>query len=286
MKTNWRSFGRIPTTTLRRLGSVAPILKGTGDIADPHVEEITENLGLIVGDLGLARFEAKLSEAWPKCVDQDESAFRAVSSFYRILVSACKKRDAEWALIDVGPNLGALNRSAVLAADSVVVPIAADLYSLQGLKNLGPTLRDWRKQWKDRLERVPKADSLPLPQGAMEPAGYIVMQHAVRLDRPVKAYERWTRRIPETYRQEMLEDPTEGSLDPKDDPACLASLKHYRSLMPLAQDALKPMFQLKAADGALGAHVSAVQSCYNDFKSLALRIAKVCGIEVPRLHSP
>ena len=42
------------------LGSVSPILRGIGDISEPHVEAITENLGVVVGDLGLSRFEAKL----------------------------------------------------------------------------------------------------------------------------------------------------------------------------------------------------------------------------------
>ena len=44
-------------------------------------------------------------------------------------------------LVDVGPSLGAINRSALIATDFVVVPLAADLFSRQGLRNLGPTLR-------------------------------------------------------------------------------------------------------------------------------------------------
>lgn len=266
------------------LGAVNPILRGIGDINNPHVEEITQHLGLVVGDLGLSRFEAKLSEAWPKCLDGDESAFRVVSAFYRVIEAAVRQRNAACALIDVGPNLGAINRSAIIAATNVLVPIAADLYSLQGLKNLGPTLREWRKQWRDRLDRNP-ADLL-LPAGEMEPSGYIVLQHAVRLDRPVKAYERWMRRIPESYHSEMLQDEQSQGLELKDDSQCLASLKHYRSLMPLAQDALKPMFNLKSADGALGAHLSAVQDCYRDFRTLALTIIERCSIPAPDLNSP
>jgi len=40
-------------------GAIRPILRGTGDIAQPHVEMITDTLGLIPGDLGLSRFEDK-----------------------------------------------------------------------------------------------------------------------------------------------------------------------------------------------------------------------------------
>jgi cellulose biosynthesis protein BcsQ len=261
------------------LGAVNPILRGTGDVRAPHVEEITEHLGLIVGDLGLSRFEAKLSDAWPKCVDEDESAFRTVSSFYRALLLATQNVDADVVLIDVGPNLGAINRCAILAADFLAVPVAADLYSLQGLRNLGPTLREWRKQWEDRLARRPRSADLQLPGGRMEPVGYIILQHAVRLDRPVKAYQRWMKRIPEVYHAEIVDSPISDSLPAEGDPHCLASLKHYRSLMPLAQDALKPMFHLKAADGALGAHLDAVRSCYDDFKRLAQVLWLRCGLD-------
>jgi chromosome partitioning protein len=265
------------------LGAVTPILDGEGDVADAHVEEITEHLGLMVGDLGLARFEAKLSDAWPRCVDRDKAAFRTVSAFYRLLVRAARARQAACVLIDVGPNLGAINRSAIVAANFVIVPIAADLYSLQGLKNLGPTLKDWRREWQDRRDRKPSDLAIDLPSGEMQPAGYVILQHAVRLDRPVKAYERWTSRIPATYHAEMLDDPSfPSSSDPGHDPECLASLKHYRSLMPLAQDALKPMFHLKSADGALGAHLSAVQDCYRDFQELARAIARHCDIDLRR----
>jgi hypothetical protein len=42
--------------------------------------------------------------------------------------------------------------------------------------------------------------------------------------------------------------------------------------MPMAQESNKPIFQLKPADGAIGAHVKAVQKVYGDFKELALKI--------------
>ena len=45
------------------LGAVSPILRGLGDMREPHVERISANLGLVVGDLGLSSFEARLSAA-------------------------------------------------------------------------------------------------------------------------------------------------------------------------------------------------------------------------------
>ena len=260
------------------LGAVSPILRGLGDVREPHVEHLAANLGLIVGDLGLSSFEAKLSAAWPACLDRDESAFRTESAFHRTILNAAEQRNADLALIDVGPNLGAINRAAIIAADFVVLPLAPDLFSLQALRNVGPTLREWRGAWRDRLQRRPDDPALSLPPAEIEPAGYVVLQHAVRAGRPVQAYQKWIKRIPNVYRREALDRPVDGAPSPDDDAECLATLKHYRSLMAMAHEARKPMFHLRAADGALGGHIYAVQDCHADFKALAASIAGRCRV--------
>lgn len=145
------------------------------------------------------------------------------------------------------------------------------------MRNLGPTLRRWREQWNDRLSRNP-ADNLELPVGRIQPVGYIVLQHSTRLDRPVKAYERWIARIPQIYRSAVLVEPEDEHVSVINDPHSLALLKHYRSLMPMAQEAHKPIFHLKAADGAIGSHFRAVQDVYQDFLQLAQSIAKRIGV--------
>ena len=264
-------------------GCLAPLMEGTGDIAQPYVAPITPKIGLIVGDLRLSCMEDELSSQWSACLDCEARAFRLITSFWRMLEMGASQQQADVVLIDVAPSLGALNRTALIAASHVVIPIVPDLYSIQGLKNLGPTLRVWRQEWEERLARNPVRD-LSMPEGEMTPSGYVVLQHAVRLDRPVKAYQRWLDRIPSVYRQSVLAgSPSKGSIEqtPDDDPNCLAQLKHYRSLMPLAQEARKPMFLLTPADGALGGHFQAAQACRKEFRSLATTLAERCFIPLP-----
>lgn len=261
-------------------GALQPLLEGTGDVALPHVEGAAPGLGLVVGDLWLSAAEDELSSQWPDCLDRKPRAFRVLSALWRALRLAADSAGSALVLIDVGPNLGAFNRAALVAADHVVVPLAPDLYSLQGLHNLGPTLRRWRGEWKERADRNPVAD-LDVPQGTMRPVGYVVMQHAVRLDRPVKAYARWMQRIPDAYRDAVLAEARQSGVTIDNDPHCLARLKHYRSLMPLAQEARKPMFHLKPADGAIGGHGQAVQDCFKDFRALARTIAERTGVALP-----
>lgn len=281
--------GEMPSGTLRDrantvFGCVRPLIRGIGDLAEPHLEYIEPsldtNLALLVGDLSLSRFEDQLSEAWQKCINGDEGGFRAMSAFWRTIYSSATTQEADVVLVDLGSNLGAINRAVLIAADYIVVPLSTDLFSLQGLRNLGPTLRRWREHWQERRQRNPAKD-LMLPEGRMEPLGYVVLQHPVRLDRPVRAYQRWIAGIPSVYGEDVLALPQTEEVSVTEDPHCLALLKNYPSMMPMAQEARKPMFHLKPADGAIGAHSSLVVKIYRDFEQLAGAIAQKTGLEMP-----
>ncbi|MDQ3721726.1 MAG: ParA family protein [Actinomycetota bacterium] len=260
--------------------AVDPRLRGLGDIVVPPPREVADQLWVLPGDLGLSNFEDALSGAWPHGYEGDEAALRTTTAFHRIVQGGARAVGAEVVFVDVGPNLGAINRAALLAADHVVVPLAADLYSLRGLANVGPVLRRWRTNWQENV--VPKAAGLDLdvPSGAMEPMGYVVLQHAVRLDRPVKAYDRFLKRIPGEFARSVLEAAPPRRETAAGDPHCLATLRNYRSLMPLAQDARKPMFDLRAADGALGSTGRLVSICFREFEGLAASVLDHAGIEV------
>ncbi|MGH3870302.1 MAG: ParA family protein [Pseudonocardiaceae bacterium] len=233
-----------------------------------------ERLALLPGDLSLSRFEDELSSQWRECLDGKRlRPFLVTAAFWTVLRAAAEEHRAQIVLLDVGPSLGAINRAALVASDQVVVPVAPDLFSLQGLRNLGPTLREWRDGWRKRLGELGDPER-PLPGGSMAPLGYVVLGHGVRLNRPVQAYQRWITRIPEVFHDDVL---GESRPLPEPDPYCLAQLKHYHSLMPLAQEARKPMFALKPADGAFGGHAQAAQRAYDDFRDLAIRILRECG---------
>lgn len=261
-------------------GALRPIIRGLGDVQTPYVEQINACLGLVVGDLALSTFEDKLSDAWPRCHNKDESSFRTMTAFYRGMRQAASDLEASWVLIDVGPNLGAINRAALIASQHVVIPLGPDLFSLQGLRNLGPSLRAWRASWKELSDKNPDP-AMELPAGQIEPLGYVVMQHGMRENRPPKAYQRWIDRFPAEYRESVLDESSGAAMIAATDPFCLAMLKHYRSLMPMAMEARKPVFSLKPADGAIGAHSQAARNAYTDFLELARRIADRSGVVLP-----
>ena len=279
------------TTTIFKC--VKPLTK-VGDLNTPYLQEILSqstisdiNLKLIPGDLALAEFEDVLSTEWPNAMGSNNlyRSFRILTAFSTIMQKGACEMGASIILVDVGPNLGAINRSALIASDYVAVPLGADLFSLRGLQNLGPTLKRWRQDWERRKDNWNKPD-FPIPEGDMKPIGYIMQQHGVRLERPVKAYDKWVNRMPKEYARNLLED-LKGPYPctPDDDPDnSLATLKHYRSLVPMAQEYRKPIFHLTTADGAFGSHAAAVDSARQDFKILAEKI--VSRIDINTTISP
>ena len=260
--------------------AIEPILEGVGDVVLVDPITIEDGLWILPGDVNLSVFEDRLSAAWPRSfLGRDIAALRTTTALHRVIENAARSVRAEIVLIDVGPNLGAINRAALLSADTLLIPLSADLFSLRGLRNLGPTLRDWRSTWQGTiLPNIP--ERISAPRGLMMPIGYIIMQSPARSDRPSKAHDRWLDRIPEIFAESVLAtgaNKVERSFE-------IATMKHYSTLMPLAQDARKPMFELRAGDGALGGTQSAVRRCFSDFRELAIKIRERLAYIDPTLR--
>ena len=257
------------------LEAITPIVNG--DPAVPvHIEKINENLGLILGNLTLSTFEDVLSDAWLKCLDSQVYPFRITSIFKTIISEAALRFNASVVLVDVGPNLGAINRAVSISSDYIIMPVASDLFSLQGIKNLGTTLHLWKKQWNQRKELKPQNLTVQIPENSTKPVGYIVMQYSAKESRPVKSYLKWANRIPNIFREFVLGNDNDNVNSVDDDINCIALLKHFRSLAPMSMEAHKPIFLLKPADGAIGAHVYAVKRSYDEFENLSKRILEKC----------
>ena len=123
-----------------------------------------------------------------------------------------------------------------------------------------------------------------MPAGGMNPIGYVVQQHSVRLNRPVRAYDKWVNRMPKEYASNLLGniDGPYAAAPQQDSENALATMKHYRSLIPMAQEYRKPIFKLTTADGAFGSHAAAVVDARSDFRALAEKIVQRINLSVSR----
>lgn len=261
------------------------VRRGKGDVVTPALLPVADGLWLLPGHLGLSRFEQTLAEEWPKAHATDNERALDVTTALDVLSNkAAQESEADLLLVDVGPSLGALNRAALLACDAVAFPLAPDLFSLQGLRNVGPTLREWRQDWQTVRERQMKGRvQESLPGHVFQPIGYIVQQHLARVDRPVAGYARWAERIPEVFHEHVLgeEGFSWAGQDFDSDLYCIAKIKHFASLVPTAQIARKPIFDLKVADGIGGGQIQSVAKSRREFEGLVRALARRLDLGVP-----
>jgi cellulose biosynthesis protein BcsQ len=256
-------------------GCIDLIRRGKGDIRQPSLIPVADDLWLLPGHLALSRFEQQLAEEWPKIHGvNNERALDVTTALDLLSNLAAQQVSADIVIIDVGPSLGALNRAALLACDAVMVPLAPDLFSLQGLANVGPTLREWRHDWDNVYQnRLHHTAQEALPIHRFQPIGYIVQQHLSRADRIPAGYQRWAARVPWYFHHYVLgeADPPED-LSIENDDQCISLIKHFASLVPLAQNARKPIFDLKQADGIGGGQIQAVARARREFEALVTQL--------------
>ena len=143
-------------------------------------------------------------------------------------------------------------------------------------RSIGTTLNTWKRQWDNRLEQKPDKVKFGIPVGNIKPAGYIVMQYSAKESRPVQSYLRWANRIPQVFGKYVSGEIPSTECTVENDPYCIALLKHYRSLAPMSMEVHKPIFLLKPADGAIGAHLYAVKKSYEEFRTLVAAIIERC----------
>jgi cellulose biosynthesis protein BcsQ len=237
--------------------SLLPSLEGADEIPAPPIEQLADSLGLLPGDVALSLSEDLLSTAWFHAGEGNDVAQRALPVFDRIITDAAKQFDPDLVLADLGP-FGSISRAALLASDFAVAPVAVDPYSLRALM----VLRQWLPSAREASERQIRTT---------KPLGYVVTQAVTRLSRPIDTYHKWIAQIPRGYHSTVLCDELRPA-SPDDDPLCLGFMRHYLGLISLAQDARKPMFHLKPADGAIGAHMDSVLRCREDFEHIARSI--------------
>ena len=108
----------------------------------------------------------------------DDSGFSTRLKITEALESALLNIHEEERIVPL-PSF-ATNRFVLTGTDHIVAPLAAYVFSLPGLRNLGPTLATWRSGLQDRLRRIGNAVG-ELPAGRAEPVGHMALQHQERL---------------------------------------------------------------------------------------------------------
>jgi cellulose biosynthesis protein BcsQ len=260
----------------------APLVSGAGDVQRPEVAEIRAgSVWLLPGDISLSEFEGILPAAWTESLAGTERGFRITSAPYRLIQDLGADVAADYALVDLGPNVGALNRAVMIGADYLVLPMAADLFSIRALPSVGQSLDTWVGQWNTAKGVAPSLD-FDIPTGKPKFLGFVSQQFNIYRGDPTQAFRGWIDRIPEHVEEGLMaplrnhgDGRSRTLADPADsDGAKIGELKNFHSLVPHAQEMRRAIFELEADDVIRGAQVTRARESEEGFRELAENIIR------------
>jgi cellulose biosynthesis protein BcsQ len=252
--------------------------KGYSEKLEPLIVDAYE-AHLVPGDPRLALKEDLLSKDWQDAVGGDIRGLRTSFLFSQFLTQ-CSNYD--FVLFDMGPSLGSINRSVLLACDFFVSPMSIDIFSLKAIENISTALLEWRKKLSNGLAQVDVSLKDDVPSTAnfrIQFAGYVAQQYIQRTTlsgdgkekekRAVLAYENIMRRIPKSINTNFVERLGSIKIKYKYE---IGTIPNLYSLIPMSQTAHKPIFSLRAKDGVRGAHFNKVRDAEEIFRGVATRL--------------
>ena len=265
------------------LDVVQPILDGDASI-NKNVKPMPANsnrfhVDLVAGHPRFSILEDSLSFAWTELPSGKPGGFRT-SNWLRHYLSSIQD-DYDIVFVDVGPSLGALNRSVLLSCDYFVAPLGADAFSLLGIRNISRWMSSWIQYYEvgldqserlnpGGLEKFDIATQVPIKNGFV---GYTLQQYIAKSKegerRPTRAYERILEDVPDEIERFLLKFKT---ADTDVDDMHLGDVPNLYSLIPLAQSVNAPIVALKSKDGLVGTQFNQAANYKKIIGNLAQRI--------------
>ncbi len=251
--------------------------KGFSDATPLIVNSSRFGVSLLPGHPKFSLREDLLSKDWSDGLVGSERGLQTTFTFKHLLNQATGGYD--YVFIDMGPSLGAINRSILLGVDYFLTPMSVDLFSLMAIENILVSLAAWREDLQSALAHYVRKNgaSYKLDDQEVEWGvsfiGYVMQQYRAKTVRgertPVKSFDTLISR----FKPEL--DRLEGQFGfQSPNTANLGQIPGLASLVPLSQLAHAPIFALGKADGVVGAHFAAVDDAKSIYREIADRLVK------------
>jgi len=235
---------------------------------------------IIPGHPSMSVIEDILSDAWSKTKSGDIGGIRVTNWCNYLLNNFSDRYDL--IIFDVGPSLGALNRSVLLSCDYILTPLGCDIFSLLGINNISSWIKNWDRQYIQgiKLMEDQSADAfdkfrpIKVTSEKFRLIGYSVQQYVTKTfadgRRPVKAYDEIMKKIPDTITASL------NFLIPeniKSEHLELGHIPYLYSLIPMSQSSKTPIHLLESKDGLVGSQYKQVKEYAQLLKSVCSRLS-------------
>lgn len=251
-------------------------------------DENNYGIWMIPGHPQMSIIDEEMSRSWQQTISADRGSVRKLNWLGQF--KKYYNDDFDYLFIDVGPSLGALNRSALLNSDYFFTPMASDIFSLWGVANIGEWIDGWMLLYQriindfSAIERSTAADVESFfkqnnininVEKYTRYIGYSVQQYSKRKfktgERATAAYEKVIAEFP---------DRIIGSLkkfikkELSTDDLKVGDVPYVYSVIPLSQTANRPIFDLTYSDGLRGNQRVSVDKYREHLNNMAVNIIR------------
>lgn len=225
---------------------------------------------VIIGDPRLAMKEDLMSQDWRDARAGGTRGLRTTFVFYDLLE---KSKHYDYVFFDMGPSLGAINRSILLVADYFILPATIDIFSKWAVRNIGLALVGWQKDLENGIANAEDPAELPIKKGKkLKFLGYVMQQHKERTTgesvRIVEAYKAISEKFPSIIIENFHQLFATKDMNPN-----LGEIKHLASLAPKSQTTHRPMIEVVAR----GSYTTTRKQARDIFNNIANSFIKNMG---------
>ncbi|QTO41692.1 ParA family protein [Desulfovibrio desulfuricans] len=239
----------------------------------PVKKSNTFGFDLIVGDPRLALKEDLLAQDWRDAKAGGTRGLRTTFIFSDLIEKS--KNIYDFVLFDMGPSLGAINRSILLAADYFIVPMSIDIFSIWAVRNIGEALKVWQAELENGIKLAEDPEEINLisrNKKSLKFLGYVMQQHKEKSEggkpRTVEAYAAIKNRLPGEVECKLSALYPTTPFNPH-----LGDIKHFSSLAPKSQSLHTPMITVSLRGSYTSLRAQARESynqiSYRLFENLA-----------------
>lgn len=284
----WDDNHHEPCTTIADI--LQPIQDGDSSISDNFKPIAADSnrfgVDLIAGHPSLSFLEDKLSVAWGEVSAGEIGGYRKTN--WARSLCANFGQDYDVILFDVGPSLGAINRSVLLGCENFMTPMGTDIFSILGIRNISKWLSEAIRTYEHGVarcdEKTPggmdrfKIPAKPSISGGF--AGYTLNQYLTKSKGGKRIatdrYEEIIKKVPDEI-EDLREKYGPDGLTKED--VKLGDVPHLYSLIPLAQTRAAPIIELAGGDGIVGSQYKMVEGYRKIISKISINFSKNIGLE-------
>lgn len=188
-----------------------PTEDGLNDIEElPPLMKLSDNLTLLPGRITINQYEEKISERWSNLYMGDPLAIRTITNIRTLAIKYSQKYKLDFVIMDTSPSLGMLNKVIISTVDGFVIPCLPDMFSLYGIRNIGNSLKYWKKEFDTIYRLISFEKRSRFPKDFVHFLGYTIYNAKKYSKNPpyylAQAHQDYVDKIPETISSFISEE--------------------------------------------------------------------------------